>query len=192
MHWSCCQISDLTGEDLQKLYGQLSPTRKARIDRLRREEDRQRSLAAEMLMYQLLQKHENITSATLHCHNNGQPYLTGCDLYVSISHSDQMVACAISQDPVGIDIERIRPINLNICHHFCVPEELEYLLQGTQDIAWQHCCDDEILRRLFEIWTAKEAYYKKIGTGITDLKGVNILPLQRQVYVKDNYMIQIL
>lgn len=190
MRWGCCQISDFTEAELEKLYGQLSPSRKARIDRLRREEDRKRSLAGEMLVYDLL-KQENITGVSLHCHENGQPYLTGCKLQVSISHCDQMVACAISEDPVGIDIERMRPIKLKLCRHVCVPEEMEYLALPTQDLE-KKCDDEAVLRRFFEIWTAKEAYFKKCGTGITDLKGINILPLQRQVYVKDDYLIQIL
>ncbi len=192
MHWACRKITEYTEAQLQCIYRQLSPSRKERIDRLRREEDRKRSLAAECLVYELLQKQANTDSAKLHCTSKGQPYLTGCEMHVSISHCDQMVACAISDAPVGIDIERIRPIKLNICKHVCVPEEMEYLAAGAEETWQQLCCDESILRRFFEIWTAKEAYYKKCGTGITDLKAVNILPLQRQLCVVDDYFIQIL
>lgn len=189
MHWACCKITDYTEADLRCLYQHLSPSRKIRIDRLRRQEDKNRSLAAELLVYDLLKKYENIDSAQLHCKDNGQPYLSGCQLQVSISHCEQMVACAISQEPVGIDIERIRPIDLNICRLVCVPEEKEYLSANIQKGL---CSNPAVLRRFFEIWTAKEAYYKKCGTGITDLKAVNILPLQRQLYVMDDYIVQIL
>ena len=95
---------------------QLSSSRKVRIDRLRRQEDRQRSLAAELLVYQLLEQHWGITTAKLHCKDNGQPYLSGCDLHVSISHSGDWVACAVSSCPVGIDIERIRPGKGSLSH----------------------------------------------------------------------------
>lgn len=190
MHWTCCKISDYTEAQLQQVYEQLSASRKERIDRYRRKEDRNRSLAAECLVYDLLRKQANITSAKLHCHSNGQPYLTGCELQVSISHCDQMIACAINEDPVGIDIERIRPIKLNICRHVCVPEEMEYL--SADQPKDQLCQDENILRRFFEIWTAKEAYYKKCGTGITDLKAVNILPLKRQSHIVEDYFVQIL
>lgn len=191
MHWSYCKITDFTAEDFQQIYEQLSPSRKVRIDRLRRGEDKERSLAAEFLVYNLLRKNMNITSAKLHCRSNGQPYLSGCQMQVSISHSEEMVVCAISENPVGIDVERIRPINLNICRHVCVPEEMEYLSAQEQSFENKLCCDEKVLRRFFEIWTAKEAYYKKCGTGITNLKLVNILSLQRQVYAIDDYLIQI-
>jgi len=164
MHWSCRDTESFTEEELQCAYSQLSPSRKAHIDRLRLQEDKTRSLAAELLVRELLQS-LGITTAVLHRHLNGQPYLTGCDLFVSISHSDRMVACALSEGPIGIDIERIRPLDLKICRHLCTEEEKAY------------CGED--LHRLFEIWTAKEAWFKKQGTGITDLKSVNILPLPR-------------
>lgn len=191
MHWAYCKTTDFSKTQLQQLYLRLSPSRKARIDRLRREEDKLRSLAAELLVYRLLENHYGITSAKLHCKDNGQPYLPDCGLHVSISHCGEALACAVSETPVGIDIERIRPIDLRICRHTCVPEELAYLLGDQQTEELGDCSDPDTLRRFFEIWTAKEAYYKKCGTGITDLKRINILSLQRQVYTVDDYFIQL-
>ena len=187
MHWSCRRITDYTQSQLQEVYVRLSASRKERIDRLHRQEDKQRSLAAERLVCELLKEHCDVTAAQLCCKSNGQPYLEDCRLQVSISHCEQMVACAVSQNPVGIDIERIRPVDLRITRHTCVPEELDYLQTDKQGV----CSDPDVLRRFFEIWTAKEAYFKKCGTGITDLKSVNILTLQRQVYTMDDYLIQI-
>lgn len=177
MHWSCRSIASFTAEELQNAYSQLSSSRKAHIDRLRPQEDKRRSLAAEILVQELLQS-LGITNAVLHRHLNGQPYLTGCDLCVSISHSHQMVACALSADPIGIDIERIKPLDFKICRHLCTEEEKAY------------CGED--LTRLFEIWTAKEAYFKKQGTGITDLKSVNTLPLPRQYHKIEDYLVCIM
>ncbi len=191
MQWACCKITDFTETQLQRVYLQMSPSRKTRVDRLRREEDKMRFLAAELLVYDLLNKNWGVTSAKLLCKSNGQPYLSDCPLWVSISHCEQAVACAVSRDPVGIDIERIRPVDLRLCSYVCVPEEMSYLLKNKQDDTQGLCSDPEFLRRFFEIWTAKEAYYKKCGTGITDLKRINIFSLQRQVYTVEDYMIQI-
>jgi 4'-phosphopantetheinyl transferase len=177
MHWSYCDTAAFSSEELHSAYLHLSPSRKAHIDRLRQQEDKLRSLTAELLVQKLLKEHCGVTDAVLHRNPNGQPYLTGCDLHVTISHSDQMVACALSADPIGIDIERIRPLDFKICRHLCTEEEKAY------------CGED--LHRLFEIWTAKEAYFKKQGTGITDLKSVNILPLNRQIHIIGDYMVQI-
>ena len=191
MHWSYCDTAAFSSEELHRAYAQLSPSRKAHIDRLQQQEDKLRSLTAELLVQKLLKEHYGVTDAVLHRNPNGQPYLTGCDLFVSISHSDQMVACALSEAPVGIDIENIKPMSLKICRHLCVEEEKAYMLSGSHLTENDNCQDPVILRRLFEIWTAKEAYFKKCGTGITDLKSVNILPLDRQIHIIGDYMVQI-
>lgn len=192
MHWTYRKTAAFSPDVLQQTYDRLSPSRKAHIDRFRRQEDINRSLAAEALVHQLLQKQFGITDAVLHRRDNGQPYLTGCDLYVSISHSREMVACAVSRQPVGIDIERIRPIKLNLVRQVCVEEEKAYLLADSPFNEEVPCQDEGILQRFFEIWTAKEAYFKKCGTGITDMKSVNILSLPREYHQIDGYMVQIL
>ena len=190
MHWSCCDTADFTKEALQQAYAHLSSSRKEHIDRLRQPEDRARSLAAELLVQRLLQEQYAVTGAVLHRRVNGQPCLSGCDLHVSISHCGRTVACALSREPVGIDVEKIRPIDLSICRHVCTEAENAYV--GTDGSEGHACQDPAILRRFFEIWTAKEAYFKKQGTGITDLKSVNILPLQRQTHIVGEYILQIL
>lgn len=192
MHWSYCDVDRFSAEALQRIYTNLSPSRKEHIDRLRRPEDKTRSLAAEGLLQTLLREHYGMTDAKLHRASNGRPHLENSHLHISLSHSDQMVACAVSEDPVGIDIEKIRPMSLKICRHLCVEEEKAYLLSDSGLTENDECQDPDVLHRLFEIWTAKEAYFKKQGTGITDLKSVNILALPRQTFVFENYMVQVI
>lgn len=192
MHWVVRAISAFSQQTLEETYGNLTPSRKEHIDRLQRQEDRLRSLAAEALALELLQKHYGLTAVQLHRKDSGQPYLTGCPMYVSLSHSGQMVACAVSSRPVGIDIERIRPVKPNLMRRVCVAEELDYVLAGSCLSEDQPCEDAAILRRFFEIWTGKEAYFKKCGTGITDFQAVNILTLPRQTDIEDDYLVQII
>ena len=62
-------------------------------------------------------------------------------------------------DVIGIDIEALREIRPDAAKRFASAEELEYI--GSDP------------RRLFEIWTLKEAYFKCVGTGIgSDIKSV--------------------
>lgn len=192
MHWSYCDTGRFCERSLREAYVSLSPSRKAHIDRLRQQEDKRRSLTAELLVQNLLQQHYGITSAVVHRKPNGQPYLEGCNLHISISHSGLMVACAVSEGPVGIDIEQIRPVNLKLCRHFCVDAEKDYLLSGKPEPEDPECDDPKILDRFFEIWTAKEAYFKKCGTGITDLKAVNILELKREMHKLERYILHII
>lgn len=189
MRWLCCNIDAFSQEELQHARPKLSPSRQEYISRLRHQTDQDRSLAAELLVQQLLRS-MGISNAVLHRKENGQPYLTGCDLHVSISHSHEKVACAVSTEPVGIDIERMDPIKLQMCRHVCTPEEKAYVLAGTPEDSF--CEDTTVLQRFYEIWTGKEAYFKKLGTGITGLKSINLLPLPRQIHIIENYMVQII
>lgn len=190
MYWQCCDVIQ-DRQLLQKAYLELSPSCKAHIDRLRRQEDKDRSLTGYRLAGQLLKTHYGVDAIVCR-KENGRPYFEGCDLFVSISHSQGKVACAVSEEPVGIDIEKIRPIDLRICRHTCVDPEKEYLLAGKPLEEGIVCEDPDTLYRFYEIWTAKEAYFKKQGTGITDLKSVNILTLNRTVYTKEDFLIQII
>lgn len=187
MIWSYCYIADFSRQDYDRAYEGLSGSRKTHVDRFRKQADKDRSLAAELLLAKMMPQ------AKLHRKENGQPYLTGCDLKISIAHSDELVVCALSEEPVGIDAEKMRPIDLATAKHVCTEEELCYLTNGEAlPQRGSLCTDPATLLRFYEIWTAKEAYFKNMGTGITNLKSVNILPLKRQLFTLGEYLVQII
>lgn len=191
LHFEYLNVQNLSQAQYDAAYEGLSPSRKRHIDRLRRPEDRKRSLAADILVEKLLKEHWKLTGCVLHRRENGAPYLTGCDLCVSISHSGELVACAVSEQPVGIDIEQVKAIDLQITRHVCTPEEKTAIF-GDAPVPEGICRDERMLRRFYEIWTAKEAWFKKQGTGITGLKSVNVLPLEKQTVHLEKHIIQIL
>jgi len=83
----------------------------------------------------------------------GKPYFKNTDgLFFSISHSFPHYAAAVSDKPVGIDIEKIRDVNLNISQRMFTENEKEYVGNDTV--------------RFFEVWTKKEAYSKFTGKGL--------------------------
>lgn len=55
----------------------------------------------------------------------GKPYLNNSNIAISFSHSKQMVACiiALNDQPVGIDIEVIRPSIGHIAHKFFTKQD---------------------------------------------------------------------
>ncbi len=67
---------------------------------------------------------------------------------------------------VGIDIERIRDVDERLIRYVCSEKELEYVFAGNNQ--------NETTKRFFRIWTVKEAYFKCLGTGITNLKSICI------------------
>ncbi len=192
MEWLYGKVSDYTLKEFENIYTELSPSRKERIDRFSKREDALRSLVGELLAKKLLKEKYGIENIALQAAPNGKPFLLNDDLFVSISHCDDRVVCAVDINPVGIDIECIKPVKLGLMQRVCVEQELEYVFGNNTFFEENILCENtEILTRFFEIWTAKEAYFKKCGTGITNFKSVNILPLKRQIFHIDNYLVQI-
>lgn len=87
----------------------------------------------------------------------GRPYLEpSCGMEVSITHSADYWACAVSTQPVGLDLQQKKNRNLSgIAGRFFHPDEAEFLKQG------EHA-------NFFAVWTAKEAYVKYTGEGISN------------------------
>lgn len=175
MNWLIGRTTDFTEAQYTAVYHSLSPSRKAHIDAFRNEKVRRQSLAGELLLRSLLAQLG--IDAVPERLPSGQPVLSGSDAFVSIAHCDDYIVCAVSDRPVGIDIEKRRPLKPGMIRRVCTPEELAYVQ------------DDET--RFFEIWTAKEAWFKLQGTGITDFQSVNTLTLPRLLFRQGDYVIQV-
>ena len=84
---------------------------------------------------------------------HGKPYLEGHpDFCFNVSHSLNTCAVAFGSTPVGIDIEYLRKVNLNISRRFFTDEERR-LIATDEDF--------------FIIWTKKESYIKYTGDGLS-------------------------
>lgn len=175
MKWLLCRTGDFTEQEYAAVYEKLSPSRKAHMDAFSNASARRCSLAGELLLRRLLSG-EGIVAVPERL-SSGQPVLSGSKLHVSISHCDDRVVCAVSGRPVGIDIEKIRPIRPGMMERVCTAEELRYVRGGNET------------ERFFEVWTAKEAYFKMLGTGITNLQAVNTLTLQKVFFRRDEYLV---
>ena len=88
---------------------------------------------------------------------SGKPYFANCPLQFGISHSGDLAVCALSDLPVGIDVERLREKkNAEIfAKRFFSPRECA-ILTAARDKN----------NAFFEIWTKKEAALKLRGRGI--------------------------
>jgi 4'-phosphopantetheinyl transferase len=90
----------------------------------------------------------------------GKPLLRDGSLHFNLSHERDLALVALSLDgPVGIDIEHLRraPGLTECAATFCHPHELAALP------AEREARNLELLR----LWTAKEAYLKALGTGLS-------------------------
>lgn len=78
----------------------------------------------------------------------GKPYLAHTDLEVSITHSGAWAVCALSDAPVGVDLERIREVSAGVWR--------KLLAQSPDEpVGDAH----EAIRR----WTCYEASLKRLG-----------------------------
>lgn len=85
----------------------------------------------------------------------GKPYLEGNACYFSLSHSNDLLICAIAGEEIGADAEQIRPLRFDLSGKILNEEELreyEALTDGQ---------DDYMIRK----WTEKESIGKLLGTG---------------------------
>ena len=92
---------------------------------------------------------------------NGKPYIIKQpDFHFGISHTKNAITVAFSKEPVGVDIEKIRDVDLKVADRFFTEEEQKYI---NSDVSLS-------CRRFFEIWTKKEAIIKKSGLKLKDIK----------------------
>ena len=95
-------------------------------------------------------------------------------IYVNLSHSGEYVACAIGDEAVGIDIQKLRGYKEALAKRYFHKEELACLLNAPTD-------DKESI--FYRIWTRKEAYIKYTGLGMKqDLSLFSVLEDNGYVY----------
>ena len=98
--------------------------------------------------------------------DKGKPYLCGNEFYFSVSHKGTKAVCSIHDNPVGIDIEDIKPFKKRTAERICTSNELQYIGDSEQ--------------RFAEIWTIKEAYSKLNGNGISMGLGSIIIDISKR------------
>lgn len=101
----------------------------------------------------------DIRKITFSLTENGKPYIPERDdIHFNISHSGDYVALALSDKPVGIDIEMIKPVNKTLAKKILNEEEF-LVFEASEDK------DSEFIK----FWTMKEAVIKLHGEKIASL-----------------------
>lgn len=193
MKWYKYNIQDLRDAEYNKWYSLMSEDKQRRVDRFHFENDKKRTVVGEMLARKAIAKWCEVTPESIRFSigEHGKPYVEDFDVEFNISHSGDMVVCAIDDNPVGIDIEQIRPIDLTVAKRICTDEELLFLFAHTPiEEEFAYTTDMAISTRFFEIWTKKEAFGKCLGNGVENIR-TNIQNKFVQSFVVENYMISI-
>lgn len=86
---------------------------------------------------------------------NGKPFLLDYkEVHYNLSHSGDWILCAVSDQPVGIDIQQKSSMRRGLCDRVFSEEEKKL---------WQGKETDAIF---FPIWCVKEGYIKLTGKGL--------------------------
>ena len=136
-------IAGVTGLDIDACLGAVSPLRREKTLKLKNDGDRRRSLGAELLL-------KKVTGQCGYAlTENGKPYFPGSGVFFSLAHCGDYALCAVSDLPVGADIELARAGSLSLAERFFLPDELS-LVHASQDPDGEFC----------RLWTLKESYIK--------------------------------
>ena len=160
------QIQEYTPEEIARWTDELPEWRRKQVLAYKTDMGRRQSLLAYRLLCQGLREEYGIMEQPTFVYNeHGKPSLalppTGGDgegLYFSLSHCKEGVCCAISDRPVGIDIESAnRKISDSVIRYS--------MNEGEQALIRE---SDDPQRTFLRLWTQKEAVLKRLGTGIRD------------------------
>lgn len=150
----------IRNETYRALFHTLSPDRQDYVSKFRRASDYQRSVLGDAMVYRILRDKLGLDPMNIEIVRNayGKPFLKDHDnLHFNVSHSGHWIVCAVSHEPVGIDVEKIEAIDMDIAKRYFHKTEFNSLLS----------CDPSVrLSRFFDLWTLKESYIKAVGKGL--------------------------
>lgn len=158
-----CDISKLSSHEYEKWYALMSEDKQHRVSRFRFIDDRKRTVAGEMLARKAVSEWCSVPmESILICTKpSGKPYAVGLPAEFSISHSGKIVVCAVSNKPIGVDIELVRQVNMNVAKRvFSEPELLRIFGHTPTEVDFDSVPNRDVLLRFFESWTEMEAKYK--------------------------------
>ena len=160
----CAETAPLSRpERFREALDRVPESRQRKVLSLRHAESRCLSLGAGLLLVLALET-RGIDGRTVRIAEGpyGKPYLQDFPgLHFSLSHSGKWVMCALSDAPVGCDVEQIARGTEKLAGRFFHPAEQAALAAAGPE-------NGEARRREFtRIWTRKESYVKATGTGIS-------------------------
>lgn len=169
-----CRISaSYDCEAYDKLFQLTNKDEMIYLMRYKKFAERYNSLLGLLLAKKLSSKGLSVQVSLLHT-KQGQPYLTGSNEYLSISHCENMIVVAISSNKVGIDVEKnLLPIGYEL---FLADDEYALFHKSKNKV--------DLLTTL---WTLKEAYVKLTGTGFfIDPTNISFNKIKDRWCLKDN------
>ncbi|MDY3014802.1 MAG: 4'-phosphopantetheinyl transferase superfamily protein [Evtepia sp.] len=166
-------IHRLHSDILEKAAPFLTPERWRRATAFHREADRLRCVAAGLLSNFCLWKWCGERPMTLRRNRYGKPFLEGSPVQFSLSHAGDWVACGLADCPLGVDIEKVQPVEPEMYGLCLTPRE-------RQQLEWMPMAPE---RRFIQLWTLKESFGKLRGDGLNcRFPRFQVEPLEGSLY----------
>ena len=154
-------IDNMCNSKLLELASLISDEKRDRICKFIRAEDAQRTLLGELLIRSIITRELHISNQDIQFKYNkyGKPYIDDkYGFFFNISHANKWVVCATDCDHIGIDIEHIKDIDMNLARRFFSKEEYQDLSNYDTPSSLDY---------FYDLWTIKEAYIKQKGKGLS-------------------------
>lgn len=143
--------------EFENYLAMLSVGEQEHITRFQQWQDRQRSLIGKLMLRMILKNFNISPLDNLFYDSYKRPFQRQKEkVDFNIAHSGDWIVCgACDHGRIGVDVERVQPIDLNIAKLYFAENEVAFLLQQPQDKRL-HC--------FYRFWTLKEAYIKAKGS----------------------------
>ena len=111
-----------------------------------------------LLRYALYQEYGFTTMPLLRYEDKGKPFLSNySDIYFNLSHSMKSVACGLSSQPIGVDIQYLSSFKPAVAERYM--SNFDFSLLDPE----------EKKREFIRLWCEKESYVKYLGTGLESM-----------------------
>lgn len=155
-------VSQIDTND-KKWYKYLSENRLKKLNKLKKNDKKSQSIAAELLLnysvngdFRIKTDYEYDENCKLHLKNG---------MFANLSHSGEYAVCVVGDCEVGIDVQKHRNVDLNLSKRFFTSVEAEYIANA-----------DNVENAFFKVWTRKESFVKAVGKGLAiPLKSFSVL-----------------
>lgn len=151
------QMDVITPDEIQRLLPLVSDERRDDAMRYKHLFGQFACLKSYVMLRELLERRGLSHPFLFGKNEHGKPFLIDHpEVHFNISHCKNGIAVAVSDAPVGIDIESFRQVSESLLSYTMNEEERRVIQES-----------DDPMRTFIEYWTKKEAVFKLHGTGIT-------------------------
>ena len=143
---------------LDDYLDQVRVQRQEKILRMKSIQAQALSIGAEILLekalYESFGTHKELD---IKIGSHGKPSLINDpEIHYNLSHSGNYVVCALASDEVGVDLQKMKQLNLKLAKRYFAEEEVKWLFDLPAE---------KQQRGFFDLWAIKESYMKFTGKG---------------------------